>query len=87
MNTIIDFFANKILGQLIARAAVTAAAYAAGPVAQAALGKAGLSVSVDPNQLAAGVQAVAHMAYSWLKAKFAPATTPATPAASTPPAA
>jgi hypothetical protein len=83
MNTIIDFFANKILGQLIARAAVTAAAYAAGPVAQAALGKAGLSVSVDPNALAAGVQGFMHIAYSWIKAKFAPS--PAAPAAQSAP--
>ena len=70
MNAIVDFFANKLLGQLIARAAVTVAAYAAGPVATAALGKVGVSVSVDPNALAAGVQGLAHVAYSWVKNKL-----------------
>lgn len=72
MNTIYDFFANKIAGQLIARACVTLAAFLAGPAATAALGKAGLSITVDPAALAAGTQAAAHMAYSWIKAKMAP---------------
>lgn len=73
MNRILDFFANRLLGQLIARAAVTAAAFVAGPVAQQALGHVGLSVTVDPQQLAAAVQAGAHMLYSAIKAKVAPA--------------
>ncbi len=83
-ETLQNFFLNKLIGQLIARAAVTAAAYAAGPAATAALAKAGLSISVDPNQLAAGMQAAAHCAYTFLKTHL-PAKTTAAPAAATPP--
>ncbi len=75
-----DFFLNKLIGQLIVRAAVTAAAFAAGPAATAALGKAGLSVSIDPTQLATALQGLAHSALSvirHLKAQDAPAAAPA----------
>ena len=63
-----DFFLNKFLGKIIARAAVSAAALAAGPEATALFGKAGLSLSVDPTELAAGMLAAGHGLFEWFKA-------------------
>ncbi len=75
---------NEFAGKLIARAAVTAAAYVASTVVQGYLAKAGIhGVAVDPAELTAGIIAGAHAAYeafkAWRTKPVAPVA-PATPA-------
>lgn len=69
-----DFFLNKFIGKLVARAAVTAAGYLASGVI-------GVHVNVDPNELNAAVIAGAHAAFEWFKARRA--KNPASPAVQT----
>lgn len=66
-----EFLFNKFAGKLLARAAVTIAAYAASAPAQAILSKAGISVTVDPAEMTAGMIAGAHAAYEWFKKRRA----------------
>ena len=72
-----DFLFGKVAGRVIARLAVSGAAWLA---AQAA----GRGVNIDPNELSAALIAGANAAYSWIKewrdaraAKAAPAAPPA----------
>lgn len=60
---------NVFAGKLVARAAVLIAAYVAGPVVQGLAAQAGLSVSVDPLKLQAGMMLLANAAFEWLKAR------------------
>lgn len=64
-----DWLLNKFAGKLLARAAVTIAAYVAGPVVQGLAAKAGIAVSVNPGELEAGLIVAAHSAFEWFKAR------------------
>ena len=75
------WFFNKLAGKLVARAAVTIAAYLMSNPVQALLAKAGLSLAVDQSELTAGLIAGAHAAYEWFKAKRA--ASPNSPAVQT----
>ncbi len=73
INKIEEFLFGKVAGRVVARLAVSAAAYLA---AQAA----GRGVNIDPNELSAALIAGANAAYTWVKdwrdaraAKAAPA--------------
>lgn len=66
-----DFFLNKFVGKLIARAAVTVAGFVAGPLIQGKAAQLGFSISVDPQTLEAGGTALAHAAFEWFKARRA----------------
>ncbi len=57
-----DFFVNKLLGKLIVRLAVAAASYAAS-------GQLGLTVNMDPNQVALLLTTGANAALTFLKHK------------------
>lgn len=60
LKRIEDFLFGKVAGRVIARLAVSGAAYIA---AQAA----GKGVNIDPNELSAAMIAGANAAYSWIK--------------------
>ncbi len=68
LNKIEDFFFNKLLGKIIARAALTGAAFVAGPKVSGLLGQVGVSVSVSPEALGAALTVGAHWAYEHYKA-------------------
>ena len=70
---------NVFAGKVLARAAVTVAAYIAGPVVQGIAAKAGVKISVDPAELQAGMVLGAHAAYEWYKNLRAKAPAPAVP--------
>ena len=71
MERIENWLLNVALGKAVARVAVVIAAYVAGPVVQGLANKAGIGVSVDPKQLELGLQAGAHIAFEWFKARRA----------------
>lgn len=54
------FLFGKVAGRVIARLAVSAAAYLAGQAA-------GVGISVDPDQLSAALITGANAAYTWAK--------------------
>lgn len=60
LKRIEDFLFGKVAGRVVARLAVSAAAYIA---AQAA----GKGVHIDPNELSAALIAGANAGYTWLK--------------------
>lgn len=62
-----DFLLKKFAGKVIARAAVTIAAFVAGPVVQGAAAKAGIDISVNVTELEAGMVLGAHAAFEWYK--------------------
>ncbi len=74
LDKIEDFFLNRFAGKLIARAAVTVAAYLASGVV-------GVHINVDPNELAAAITLAAHGAFEWFRARRA--KNPASPAVQT----
>jgi hypothetical protein len=55
-----DFLFGKVAGRVIARLAVSAAAFLAGQAA-------GVGIDLDPDQLSAALIAGANAAYTWLK--------------------
>lgn len=77
-NKIESWLLNVFAGKIVARAAVTIAAYVASASTQALLGRAGLSVQIDQAELTAGIIAGAHAAFEWFKARrMANPTSPA----------
>jgi hypothetical protein len=63
-----DWLLNKFAGKLLARAAVSVAAWVASTQVQALLAKAGIhGVNVDPAELTAGGIVAAHGAFEWFK--------------------
>lgn len=91
LNSVENWLLNVAIGKAVARLAVTAAAYAAAPAARALLLQAGISYSVDPAALAAGLIAAGHAAFEWFKARRAAnpnsVTTQTNPALIVPPVA
>ena len=71
---------NKFAGKLLARAAVSIAAFVAGPVVQGFAAKAGLHVSVDPLELQAGLVLAGQAAFEWYKDWRNKPAAPAAPA-------
>ncbi len=76
-----DWLLNKFAGKLVARAAVTIAAYVAGPVVQGLAAKAGVSISINPGELEAALIVGAHGVFEWFKARRM--ANPASPAVQT----
>jgi len=68
LKKIENFFLQKLLGKMLARAAVTVAGYIAGPLVQGTARGFGLSLSVDPAQLEAGAIVAAHAIFEYFKA-------------------
>ncbi len=64
LDKIEDFFLNKFLGKLVARAAITVSTYLA-------TGVIGVHVQVDPAELEAAAQLAAHGLFEWYKARRA----------------
>ncbi len=68
MNKIETWLFNAFAGKVAARAAVSIAAYVAGPVIQGIANQAGIHVSIDPAELSTGMTLAGHAAFEWFKA-------------------
>lgn len=71
LNTVENWLMNVALGKLVARIAIIAASYVAGPVIQGFAGKVGIGLSVDPVKLQAELLTLAMAAFEWFKARRA----------------
>ena len=67
MDKIEGWLLNVFLGKIVARTAVLAAAYVAGPVVQGLAAKAGVQVAVDPVKLQVELMILANAAFEWFK--------------------
>lgn len=80
-----EFLFNKLAGKLIARAAVTAAAYLAGPMVNMIAAKTGVHITLDAGELEASMIMGAHAAFEMFKAWRSKSSAPkAEPAAAAP---
>lgn len=84
INKLENWLLNVLAGKILARAAVTIAAYLATAPAQALLKSLGISVVIDQADLAAGLIALFHAAFEWFKARRM--VNPLSPAVQTNPA-
>lgn len=68
MKRLEEWLFEKFAGKVLARAAVTFAAWVASTAVQGALARAGIHATVDPSELTTGMIAAGHAAFEWFKA-------------------